>query len=326
MESVYLVTGALGCIGAWTLRHLLDQDKRAVVLDLGNVPTRPRLLLSEDELARLTFIRGDVGDLDTVERVVGDHGVTHIIHLAALQVPFCKADPALGARVNVVGTVNILEAARRSAGQVRGTVYASSIAVFGSPEDYPAGPLSDAAMLRPTTLYGVYKQANEATARIYWQDWQAPSIGLRPAVIYGVARDQGLTSSPTKAMLAAALGLPYHIPFGGVNCMQWASDVARIFIQAADAQWQGAGVFNLGGTVADMAQVVAGIEAAAPAIRGGLTHDDSQLPFPYDFDDAALAAVIGPTRYTQLADGIAATVERFRQLAKAGLVKASYVN
>ncbi len=326
MSSVYLVTGALGCIGAWTLRHLIDANKRAIVLDLGNALTRPRLLLTEDELARVTFVTGDVSDLDTVQRVVGEHGVTHIIHLAALQVPFCKADPALGARVNVVGSVNILEAARRSAGQVRATAYASSIAVFGSPEDYPSGPLPDGAQLQPTTLYGVYKQANEATARIYWQDWNVPSIGLRPAVIYGVARDQGLTSSPTKAMLAAALGLPYHIPFGGVNCMQWASDIARIFVQAVDAEWQGAGVFNVGGTVADIAHVVALIQAASPTAHGAITFDANQLPFPYNFDDSALASVIGPLHYTNLGDGIAATVERFRQLAASGLIDSSYVN
>ncbi|MFN8471401.1 MAG: NAD-dependent epimerase/dehydratase [Anaerolineae bacterium] len=322
MASVYLVTGALGCIGAWTLRILLDQNKRVVVLDLGSVPTRPRLLLTEDELSRVTFVQGDVSDLATVERVVSEHGVTHIIHLAALQVPFCKADPVLGARVNVAGTVNILETARRSGGQVRATAYASSIAVFGPPEDYPSGPIPDAAALEPTTLYGVYKQANEGTARIYWQDWSVPSIGLRPAAIYGVARDQGLTSSPTKAMLAAALGLPYHIPFGGVNCMQWAADIARIFIQSVDAEWQGAGVFNVGGAMADMARVIALIEAAAPEARGTLTYDDRQLPFPYNFDDASLATVIGAIQHVELADGIAATVERFRRLAADGVLDA----
>ncbi|MFN8498113.1 MAG: NAD-dependent epimerase/dehydratase family protein [Anaerolineae bacterium] len=326
MASVYLVTGALGCIGAWTLRTLLDQNKRVVVLDLGATPTRPRLLLNEDDLARVTFIQGDVSDLAAVERVVGEHEVTHIIHLAALQVPFCKADPVLGARVNVAGTVNILEAARRSAGQVRATSYASSIAVFGPPESYPAGPLPSSAALAPTTLYGVYKAANEGTARIYWQDWQVPSIGLRPAAIYGVARDQGLTSSPTKAMLAAALGLPYHIPFGGVNCMQWAADVAGAFVQAVEAEWPGAGAFNLSGATADMAEVVRLIEAAAPDARGALTHDNTQLPFPYRYDDSALAAVIGPLHYTALSDGIAATVERFRELAGCGVVGARHVD
>ncbi len=316
----FLVTGALGCIGAWTLRHLVAADQPVVVLDVAATPTRPRLLMDDAARDKITFLVGDITDLPAIERIVADHGISHIIHLAALQVPFCRADPSLGARVNVVGTVNLFEAARRSQGQVRNLVYASSIAVYGAPEDYPDGPMPDSAALAPTTLYGVYKQANEGTARIYWQDWQLPSIGLRPGVVYGVARDQGMTSSPTKAMLAAALGRPYHIPFGGGNAMQWASDVAQVFIQAAEAEWPGQGVFNLSGTAAPMSDVVKAIEVAAPDTRGSITFDNRQLPFPYQYDDAGLQAAIGPVRWTPLVEGVAATIDHFRRLAAVGLV------
>ena len=318
----FLVTGAMGCIGAWVLKHLADDGQSVVVYDVATKPVRVRLLMDDDTLARVTFIQGDVTSLEDVRRVVDERQISHIIHLAALQVPFCRADPALGARVNVVGTVSVLEAARHSEGRVQGLVYASSIAVFGAPDEYPDGPVADAAPLQPTTLYGVYKQANEATARVYWQDWGVPSIGLRPAVVYGVARDQGLTSSPTKAMLAAALGHPYTIAFGGANCMQWASDVARTFIQAAEAGWQGADVCNLGGATVPMGDVVVAIEAVAPAARGAIGYDERQLPFPFDFDDARLQAIIGPLPHTPLADGVAATVDRFRYLTARGLVDA----
>ena len=63
--------------------------------------------------ARVTFVAGDITDLDAVERASTRHGITNVIHLAALQVPFCRADPPLGARVNVVGTVNVFEAVKR---------------------------------------------------------------------------------------------------------------------------------------------------------------------------------------------------------------------
>ena len=318
--SRFLVTGALGCIGAWTLYHLTQAGKSAVVLDVSTTPTRPRLLMDDEQVAQVQFIQGDITDLGQVERVVADQGITHIIHLAALQVPFCRADPPLGARVNVVGTVNIFEAARRSQGGVRGIVYASSVAVFGAPDDYPEGPVADNAALLPTTLYGVYKQANEGTARVYWQDWQVPSIGLRPATVYGVARDQGMTSSPTKAMLAAALGKPYRVPFGGYVGMQWASDVAQAFIQSVEAEWPNAGVFNLGGAPVSVAEILRLIETVAPDSAGQLTAADNQLPFPYDFEDAGLQAAIGPVPRTPLAEGVAATVTRFRELAQAGLV------
>ncbi len=316
----YLITGALGCIGSWVLKHLTDADKQAVVLDLGSEPVRPRLVLDPSQLEKVTFIKGDILDLAGVERVIGDSGITHIIHLAALQVPFCRADPVLGAQVNVVGTVNLLEAARRSAGQVKNLVYASSVAVFGAPEDYPDGPMTHSAGLAPTTLYGVYKQANEGTGRIYWQDWQIPSIGLRPAVVYGVARDQGLTSSPTKAMLATALGLPYHVPFGGSNLMQWSSDTAKVMIQCVEAEWRGAEVFSWGGASVSVAETIRMLEEISPEMAGKLTFDDKQLPFPFEFTDAALEAAVGPLPFTPFAEGVRDTVEHFRRLAAAGLV------
>src|SRR5690242_5125595 len=133
-DERFLVTGALGCIGAWVIRNLVREGIPAVVYDLGGSQHRLRLIMSDDELACVQFIKGDVTDLAAVESAVKDTGTTHIIHLAGLQVPFCKADPSLGARVNVVGTVNLFEAAKRTG--IKHMVYASSIAVYGQSEDY----------------------------------------------------------------------------------------------------------------------------------------------------------------------------------------------
>src|SRR5947209_8921826 len=160
-DERFLVTGALGCIGAWVVRNLIREGTPTTVLELASDPHRMRLIMSEDELSRVKFIAGDVSDLPTVEAAVKDSGATHVIHLAGLQVPFCKADPSLGARVNVVGTVNIFEAAKRA--KLQRVVYASSIAVYGLSEEYSEGPLPHDAPLHPRNHYGVYKQANEGT-------------------------------------------------------------------------------------------------------------------------------------------------------------------
>jgi UDP-glucuronate 4-epimerase len=309
-EQRFLVTGALGCIGAWVVRCLVQEDVPVATFDLGGNPHRLRLIMDDNELAQVQFITGDITDLDAIEAAVKDTGTTHLIHLAGLQVPFCKADPSLGARVNVVGTVNIFEAAKRAG--LRHVVYASSIAVYGLSEEYPDGPISHDALPRPRTHYGVYKQANEGTARIYWLDDGTSSIGLRPYIVYGPARDQGMTSQPTKAMLAAALDRPHNIPFGGRAVYQYTEDTARAFIQAARAPFAGAEAFNLGGNVAHMREIVAGIEAAAPASRGQITFADQPLPFPSEMDGAPLEAAIGPIRHTPLMEGISATVALFR--------------
>ena len=115
--------------------------------------------------------------------------ITHVIHLAGLQVPTCRADPILGAKVNVLGTLAVFEAVRLAGDQVKRLVYASSAAVFGPPEKYPTGPLADDVPLVPATHYGVFKCCNEGNARIYFQDFGLSSIGLRPWTVYGVGRD-----------------------------------------------------------------------------------------------------------------------------------------
>jgi len=263
----YLVTGAMGCIGSWTLYHLVTAGKQAVVFDLSDDRSRLNLLLEPQQQDAITFVNGDITDTAQVAQVVEQHGITHIIHLAGLQVPFCKANPSLGAQVNVVGTVNIFEAVRAFREQVRGYAYASSLAVLGPAEMYPERPVADDVPLHPGTLYGVYKQANEQTARIYWQDWQIGSVGLRPYIVYGVARDQGMTSDIARAVLAAAAGRPFHIRFSGSVTLQYADDAARIFIAAARAGHQGAAVCNLRNDVMEVADFVTLLKSKAPQAR-----------------------------------------------------------
>lgn len=318
MPERFLVTGAMGCIGAWVVRNLVCEETPVVVFDLASEPRRLKLLLEPDELARVTFVNGDICDLAALERALDEHAITHVIHLAALQVPFCKADPPLGARVNVVGTVNVFEAVKQRE-HIDKVVYASSAAVYDVAYAYPPGvPLPHDAPLHPNTLYGVYKQANEGTARVYWQDDGVSSIGLRPYVIYGIGRDQGMTSTPTKAMFAAAVGQPYHISYGGRCDFEYAEDAARAFIAAARVTFEGADVFNLTGAAAHMQEIVAAIESAAPEMAGRITFEPKSLPFPEEIDGAALDSVIGSLPRTSLHDGIAHTIKRFRELVESG--------
>jgi len=308
MPQRVLVTGALGCIGAWTVRALLEEGAEPVGFDLGGEPHRLRLVLGDD-LAGVTLVQGDITDLDGIDRTLGEHEIDRVIHLAALQVPFCKADPPLGARVNVVGTVNVFEAVKRRLDRIPGVVYASSTAVYAADDPSPA-PESGGS--QPTTHYGVYKVANERSARVYWDDDGVASLGIRPYVVYGPGRDQGMTSTPTQAMAAAARGEPFEITYGGAAHYDYAPDVGRAFAQASGALAEGVGVHNFGGALATMADVVEAIEAAAPGSAGTITWVESQLPFPPELESGGLDAAIGPVTRTPLVDGVRETIERFR--------------
>ena len=319
-EERFLVTGAAGCIGAWVLRNLVREGGPVAALDLDTKHHRLSLIMTDEEIACIQFIQGDVSDFVTVENAILSSNANRIIHLAALQLPFCKADPVAGARVNVVGTVNLFEAAKRHG--LKSLVYASSTAVYGLSEEYPEEPLAHDAPLKPRSHYGVYKQANEGSAAVYFRDDGVSSIGLRPYVVYGAGRDQGMTSTPTKAILAAAAGQPYKISYGGRYCFQYADDTARAFIQAARADFAGAQVFNIGGNSVSTAEVIAAIEQAEPSARDRITFEDIPLPFPPEVDNLALINAIGPMVFTSLADGVAETLSIFRRALAEGKIKA----
>lgn len=317
----FLLTGALGCIGAWVARTLVLRGAEVTVLDVSDDAHRMRLIMQPEQIAAIRFIKGDITRMEDVEAALASARAKHIIHLAALQVPFCRADPPLGARVNVVGTVNVFEAARRAV--LPRVVYASSVAVYGISEDYPEEIVGDRDSLRPRTHYGVYKQANEGTARIYWWDNSLSSIGLRPHTVYGPGRDQGMTSAPTKAMLAAAAGLPYRVGFGGRFGMQYARDVAETFVACALVPFEGAAVFNLRGSVVSMGEVVAAIESAEPSSAGRITWEERALPVPRGQDDSALNELLGGVPSTSLEVGVAESISLFRSALDRGLISAS---
>ena len=314
----FLVTGALGCIGAWTVRALVRDGAQVTAFDVGGDARRLRLIMTDDEIARVTFEVGDIADLASLERVIDRHDITNLIHLAALQVPFCRADPPLGALVNVVGTVNVFEAARRRAGRMAPVVYTSSMAVYTADDADPVtGRLTVDAYPHPPNHYGVYKQANEGNARIYWLDTGLSSVGVRPMTVYGVGRDQGMTSGPTKAIVAAVLGQPYRVSFSGPTMYQYAADVARTLIAASRSSVEGAHVFNLPGEVADGRAFAAAIEAVVPGASERIEFEPGDLPFPSEIDHDGIEA-IDPAAVTPLAEGIAETVGILRSLAKDG--------
>jgi nucleoside-diphosphate-sugar epimerase len=318
-----LLTGGYGCIGSWILRNLLERGDQAWVYDLKEDPRRLRQIMREDLVPQVNFVQGDVTDLQSLKRAVAGHGITHLVHLAGLQVPVCRADPILGAKVNVLGTLAVFEAVRESKGQVQRLVYASSAAVFGPPESYPAGRLGDDVPLSPTTHYGYFKCCNEGNARVYFQDHGLSSIGLRPWTVYGVGRDFGMTSEPTKAIKSLALGRKYHISYGGWQDLQFVDDVAKAFVRCLEAPYTGAKSYNLRGDVVDLATFHRALCEAEPDAARLITFGERQIGIAYDLDDAALQRDLGPLPRTSLAEGVRRTLQHFRELQAEGRLDTS---
>ncbi len=317
-SDTFLVTGAMGCIGAWTAAHLVEEGQQVIAFDLNPDTRRIELLLKPADLEKIVFEEGDLTDFNCVSGLLERHSVDHVIHLAALQVPFCQADPVQGARVNVVGTVNLFEAARQAS--ISHLAYASSVAVYGPVGDDMSGPLPEEAARSPRTMYGVFKQANEGTAGMYWSDYGVSSIGLRPHTVYGPGRDQGITSDPSKAMLAAAAGEPFTIQYSNGFLLQFASDVARQFIEASRHPGRGNHVFNLGGEAPSMAGLIGMIRDIVPGAR--IDFLEHKFPIPELMDSTALHKHFARVSETPLLSGIEQTIQMFRQLLAEGKLSA----
>ncbi len=317
-EARFLITGAKGFIGAWTVKNLVERGDHPYVFDVDLDSHRLEMLLSPSQMERLSLIVGDVTRYEDVERAVVENGISHVIHMAGLQVPTCAANPLLGAQVNVIGTLNIFEAARAHRELVKRIVFASSQAVFGPEEFYGAKTVPEGAALLPGTLYGVFKQCNEGCARVYFKDHGIPSAGVRPGAVYGVGREIGITSGPTKAIKAAVIGRPYTIRLTGGVDLQYVNDTAQIVIRCAESKIPGAKVYTLRGSVVRMEEFLAELEREIPAAKGRIRAEGNPLPIAFDFDDSALVKDLGEAPRTPLAHGIRETREIFHRLLSQG--------
>ena len=311
-DGPVLVTGAGGCIGSWVLAILTRAGVPAVAFDLSDDRRRPLLLMTEDGLATIPWLTGDIADTEAVAAAVAAHEARAIIHLAALQVPFCKADPVAGARANVVGTVNVLEAARHHG--LKRVAYASSIAAHSF---LPGTPWL-------ATLYGAYKLCDEMIAHTYAADWDVPSIGMRPGVVYGVGRDQGLTSKTTVAILAAAAGRPFTVPFSGAVSALHAGEVASAFVRAVAKERDGALVFDINGRATSVEAWLGIIRGLAPDAQLKVAGD--ALPFPAELSDEPVQRHLGDYGPVPLEEGIQETFEDFRRLLAAGALSPDAVS
>src|SRR6185436_2278280 len=112
MSETYFITGAQGCIGSWIVKALVERGDQAVVFDRSDDSRRLAAIM--DDLTKVKFIVGDITDSEALLSALSESGAQRVIHLAGLQVPTCKVDPISGALVNVVGTLNVFEAAKKS--------------------------------------------------------------------------------------------------------------------------------------------------------------------------------------------------------------------
>jgi nucleoside-diphosphate-sugar epimerase len=308
-----LVTGAQGCIGSWVVKRLIEAGHEVVTFDVNDSLARLETIAGAELAAKVDRRVGRIEDTETVKKLVLEEGIGHIVHLAAVLMPFCKGNPVQGGLINVIGTLNLFEAARDAGRPVR-IVYASSSAVWGPTDEYGEGALTEDLPLKPATHYGVFKAANEGNARIFYNDSGISSIGLRPWTVFGPGRDAGLTADPTLAMRAVAQRQPFQIRLSGFMDLQYVRDVADIFIQCLFSPAEGAHVFNLRGEVVEMEALRQMLGEIRPEALDLISVAGPAVPVACRMDDSALVRTVGEVPRTPLREAVVETIEEFERL------------
>ena len=241
MADTVLVTGGAGFIGSHVVDVLLEAGFRVRVLDDFSTGT-PENLAHIRAGATLELWKGSIEAPDLVRRAV--QGVRWVFHLAArIFVAESVQDPVAYHRTNVLGTVQVLQAAREAG--VERVVLASSAAVYGVPETLP---LREDAPLRPLSPYAAEKIANEMDARVFTH-LGLEVVALRLFNVYGPRQRP---DSPYAAVIPAFLsrwmqGKPPVVYGDGTQTRDFVfvRDVARAFLLAAQARHAAGQVFNV---------------------------------------------------------------------------------
>lgn len=310
-DAVVLVTGGTGFIGTWVLRECLRRSVRTIAFDVRPNDARWQRILGESA-RNVTFAAGSLVDRDRVLAVCDEHHVTHLVHLAALLTPACQDDPWTGCEVNVLGSLSVLEVARRRAERIRGLSYASSYAVYGpEADDLAAG--TSAADNRPPTFYGAFKLAVDQIAEQYWRHYRVRSIGIRPHVVYGPERDQGLTAGPSLASRAAARGESFTIGYRGRVGYDYVEDVAQAFVRAALECPAETRVVDLPGPLASSEEFAETITRVAGMPPGTIRVDGPLIPSNIPPQPYYIDRLFADWRTTSLAEGVQRTIEFYRQ-------------
>lgn len=247
-----LVTGSSGCLGRPLANRLAREGRTVIGLDI--VPAHGT--------ADFTQVAGDVGDSSLLQELFARHGFEGVVHCGGISGQMIAADnPYLVGRVNVFGTMHLLEAARVH--EAKRFIYCSSQGAYGV-EARQA--ITEETAFQPVTVYGATKAACDLMARAYRLQHGLNVTSLRIGRVYGPGRRTG--SLITTMVEAAVAGRSLRLPASGGRRLQYVyeDDIVTALHQALDASDLALPSYNVSGPGSHSDEEIAGmIRALVPA-------------------------------------------------------------
>ncbi|MFD2351167.1 NAD-dependent epimerase/dehydratase family protein [Nonomuraea ferruginea] len=303
----YLVTGATGFIGSYVVDRLL----RDAVIALDRRPDWARELAAPDPSA-LTFVEGDVTDFSLVADLVSTHRVDRIIHLAAELHDRSVDQRGQCIQSNVVGTYNVLEAARLLG--VSRTVLASSAALFSPAHHDPARPIAEDARIHGGATC---TKAARSSARPWASTTCALSASPTPPSASASRTAPPASSAPPAQLVDELVTKPlvgepgrpaYH--GGSMMNMVYIHDTADAFVRASEGPVPSSHVYHVRGDYRSIGDMV---EVARKLIPGAtIEPGDADHRWPMNFDDSLFRREYGYTTRWSLEDALADIVKEKR--------------
>ena len=320
----FLVTGGTGFIGASVVANLLARNIPVVVaeveIDPGVVQKLKRVRSAE---GAVDYLLADVSEAEQIKSVFDKHpDITHCIHLAYLMSAEVEADQVRGARVNVLGMVNMFEAAlqhklQRLVFTSSETVYGASQEVFGNSdhavsEDEYCGPQHH------VFTYGVMKLLNEFVASKYVKKHGVSIACTRPPVVFGHGRKRGSVLWSEQIISLPAVGKPATLPFPPEtrDCWIYKSDCAEQLVRLTLKPRISHVAYNHGGYSVTAAEIADLVRQWLPEAQFHFESDKPKTPLVENTDGTRLAREIA-YRPSPLAEGVRAHINEAR--AEAGL-------
>jgi nucleoside-diphosphate-sugar epimerase len=316
-----LVTGGTGFIGSYVVKALLESGRRVVALDVRGYTPEGRFLL-DGHADEVIVEEGSVDDWVRVLHVVEEHRPVNVVHLATITNPvYLFTNPMPGVRVNFLGTIHVLEAARLF--DIRRIVYFSSIGVLPARQYEPidaAHPIFLPREAVPTGVYGASKIAGEAFCFAYNQAFGTDFRTIRPSAVYGFGMQWPIFVKPM--VEGAVRGEPVKFESGGPFPRDYthASDVASLAVALLDAPDDADRVFY--GATGEPLVTAAGVATIVMELVPGsrieiadvLTEaDQMELPYRGQLSIENARRQLGwEPRFKDVRDGLADYIERYR--------------
>jgi len=307
------ITGGAGYIGSYLVDRLLEEGNNVVSVDNENIGNYNHLQKHE-EGGKAEYVVGDIRDLDLL--VDKWRGCDAVVHLAALPgLVRCDKHPEESISVNIYGTYQVMEAARRL--DIGRVIFCSSSATYGIAVEMP---VTEEHPQHPLNLYGVTKAAGEQVVNTYWDNHGIETVNLRFGNVYGVGVYTRWDTVIPKFINQGMSGEPLTVYGDGEYSRDFVhvQDISEAIILSLTKQGVGGETFNVGGETLTVNQIADIVKEEIAAETGGEAEAVNTAPRlgetkKFSYDLTKIRGILGFENSWTVREGVRQLIEYWAQ-------------